>query len=160
MTDLREWLESKGLGQYADLFIKHDIDGDALAQVDDQDLEKLGISFGHRKKLLKAVSEYCGSLPAVRRHAKVEGLTFHSGIKPERRHLTIMFCDLVGSTALSEQLDPEDLRQILREFQLCWQTLFASLAGMLRASWETECLHILAFLRLAKVMRNGPYTAL
>ena len=61
MTDLRHWLESIGLGQYADLFIKNDIDDDVLVDLSEQDLEKLGISLGHRKKLLKAISGYCAS---------------------------------------------------------------------------------------------------
>jgi SAM domain (Sterile alpha motif)/Adenylate and Guanylate cyclase catalytic domain len=119
MTDLRHWLESIGLGQYADLFIQNDIDRDVLVSLDEQDLEKLGISLGHRKKLLKAISEYCGAVaPTPGRRAEVEQLTA-AAIKPERRHLTILFCDLVGSTSLSAQLDPEDLRQILLEFQRC-----------------------------------------
>jgi class 3 adenylate cyclase len=120
MTDLRQWLESIGLGQYADLFVRNDIDLDVLAEIDEQDLEKLGISFGHRKKLLKAILGYRGSYstsPALR--DEVQRLTAAAPIKPERRHLTILFCDLVGSTALSARLDPEDLRQILLEFQRC-----------------------------------------
>src|SRR5262245_4565583 len=116
MTDLRHWLENIGLGQYADLFSKKDTDREVLASLDEQDLEKLGVSLGHRKKLLKAIPEYCGSAAPGRRD-EVEQLNATAAIKPERRHLTILFCDLVGSTSLSAQLDPEDLRQILLEFQ-------------------------------------------
>src|SRR5262245_65166399 len=116
MTDLRHWLETIGLGHYAELFSKNDIDREVLASLDEQDLEKLGVSLGHRKKLLKAIPEYCGSAAPGRRD-EVEQLNATAAIKPERRHLTILFCDLVGSTSLSAQLDPEDLRQILLEFQ-------------------------------------------
>jgi class 3 adenylate cyclase/predicted ATPase len=129
MTDVRELLESIGLGQYAEVFIKNDIDCDVLAQVDEQDLEKLGVSFGHRKKILKAVSENCSPISAAGRSVEVERPTISPTIKAERRHLTIMFCDLVGSTALSEQLDPEDLRQILRGFQRCCENAIRSCGG-------------------------------
>ena len=120
MTDIRHWLESIGLGQYADLFTQNDIDREVLAGLDEQDLERLGVSFGHRKRLLKAIPQYCSlASPAPGRRREVERLTATATIKPERRHLTILFCDLVGSTSLSAQLDPEDLRQILFEFQRC-----------------------------------------
>src|SRR5262249_45971505 len=114
------WLESIGLGQYADLFIKNDIDREVLVSLDEQDFEQLAVSFGHRKKLLKAIPDYCRSsarAPGCR--SEVERAAAETAIKPERRHLTVLFCDLVGSTPLSVQLDPEDLRQILYEFQRC-----------------------------------------
>src|SRR6476620_8500654 len=109
MTDLRHWLERIGLGQYVDLFIKNDIDREVLASLDEQDFEKLGVSFGHRKKLLKAIPDYCRSNARAPGHRnEVERAVADTAIKPERRHLTVLFCDLVGSTALSVQLDPED----------------------------------------------------
>jgi class 3 adenylate cyclase/predicted ATPase len=120
MTDLQKWLDDIGLGQYADLFAKNDIDHEVLQELDDQDLIKLGISFGHRKKLLKAVAAYHSPASGVSpRLDEVRRIADAIGVKPERRHLTMLFCDIVGSTALSARLDPEDLRQILHEFQSC-----------------------------------------
>ncbi len=120
MNDLRQWLESIGLGRYGDVFADNDIDREVLPDLSDQDLAKLGVSLGHRKKLLRAIPEYCSSppQPAIP-GADTAQLTRDANLRPERRHLTVVFCDLVGSTALSAQLDPEDLREILHEFQSC-----------------------------------------
>jgi class 3 adenylate cyclase/tetratricopeptide (TPR) repeat protein len=118
MSDLQQWLESLGLGRYVDVFAKNDIDSEALADLTEQDLATLGVSLGHRKKLFRAISEYCSSPPQSPVPARDPGQPGqYATIKPERRHLTVLFCDLVGSTALSAQLDPEDLREILHEFQ-------------------------------------------
>ena len=120
MSDLRNWLESIGLGQYADLFAQNDIDRDVLADLGERELKSLGVSLGHQKKLLKALAEQDRShIARTDRASEVQRLAASATVKPERRHLTVMFCDLVGSTALSAQLDPEDLREILRAFQRC-----------------------------------------
>lgn len=115
MTDLQRWLEKIGLAQYADLFAKNDVDWGILPELNEHDLEKLGVSMGHRKRLIKAISHaFSNSLQAPTAPAE-------SGSAPtataERRHLTVFMCDLVGSTSLSTRLDPEDLRRILLEFQ-------------------------------------------
>jgi class 3 adenylate cyclase/predicted ATPase len=118
MTDLEQWLEKIGLAQYADVFVKNDIDWEILPELNEQDLEKLGVSLGHRKKLIKAISEARStSLQPSRRFVEADSPTHTADAKAERRHLTILLCDLVGSTALSARLDPEDLRRILHEFQ-------------------------------------------
>jgi len=109
MIDLRRWLDDLGLGQYADLFANNHIDLENLSNVDDVNLEKLGIPLEHRKKLIKAIAE----------HGVTPPQTFAANIRAERRHLTVLFCDVVGSTALSAQLDPEDLQTILYQFQTC-----------------------------------------
>jgi len=120
MIDLQQWLDNIGLGQYADLFAKNDIDHEVLQELDEQDLASLGVSFGHRKKLLKATAEYrCATPGASQRLDEVRRIVDAAGVKPERRHLTVLFCDIVGSTALSARLDPEDLRDILHGFQSC-----------------------------------------
>jgi class 3 adenylate cyclase/predicted ATPase len=110
MSDLRQWLESLGLGRYADAFTQNDIDRETLPDLTDHDLTMLGLSLGHRKKLLSAILECQRSVP-------LPACETDAASKLERRHLTVVFCDLVGSTALSTQLDPEDLREILHEFQ-------------------------------------------
>jgi predicted ATPase/class 3 adenylate cyclase len=109
MREISEWLDSLGLGQYKSLFAKQNIDFDVLGELTSRDLEQLGISLGHRKKLMRAIARigtHDRSSPSLPR-------------SPERRHLTVMFCDLVGSTALSSRLDPEDLRSVLVQYQHC-----------------------------------------
>src|SRR5262249_12082041 len=113
MTDLQQLLEKIGLAQYADVFVKNDIDWEILPELNEKDLEKLGVSLGHRKKLIKAISEARLS----GRFVEAESPTRTANARAERRHLTVLLCDLVGSTALSARLDPEDLRRILHEFQ-------------------------------------------
>ncbi len=119
MNHLQRWLERIGLAQYAELFAKNDIEWEILPELTEPDLEKLGVSLGHRKKLLKAISQtFSNSLQAA--NAPIEpGSTPTAGAAAERRHLTVFMCDLVGSTSLSTRLDPEDLRRILHEFQRC-----------------------------------------
>src|SRR5262249_53506169 len=118
MTDLKQWLVSIGLTQYADLFAQHQVDYEIFFDLEEEDREKLGIPIGHRKKLLKAMARAVGgpsrAQPPLRHEEEAD-----SGAKigAARRHLTVLICDLVGSTALSARLDPEDLRQILHDFQ-------------------------------------------
>ncbi len=114
---MRQWLESVGLGQYAELFARHDIDQQIFSELTERDLEKLGITVGHRKRLLKARAELRGRAAGSKIHARDAAQVVEASVKPQRRQLTVLFCDLVGSTALSARLDPEDLREILHEFQ-------------------------------------------
>src|SRR5215208_7741499 len=118
MSDLREWLDSVGLGQYTDAFAEHDIDFHVLPELTEQDLEKLGVSLGHRKKLLKAIQVSCAASQFPRQSLEKQP-TPAAAPSAERRHLTVLLCDLVGSTSLSTRLDPEDLGKILVEFQRC-----------------------------------------
>lgn len=106
-SDVGVWLDGLGLGQYAALFAEQQIDTDVLADLTDADLQGLAIPLGHRKRLLRAL----GKLPAA-------APTAPTGVAPgvERRHLTVLFCDMVGSTALASQLDPEELRNVMRPF--------------------------------------------
>jgi len=118
MTNLQHWLEEIGLPQYADLFAKNDIDWEILPDLTEYDLEKVGVSLGHRKKLIKAIQARCDSLQVPNRSVDPR-LTPTGTQSAERRHLTVLFCDLVGSTSLSARLDPEDFRKILFDFQRC-----------------------------------------
>src|SRR5262245_30835667 len=112
--DVGGWLRSLGLGQYEALFRASEIDADILPALTEVDLEKLGVPLGHRKRLLRAIS----GLTAAETSAAPAAST---GPKPhdaaERRQLTVMFCDLVGSTALSVRFDPEELREEIRAYQ-------------------------------------------
>jgi class 3 adenylate cyclase/predicted ATPase len=101
--DISEWLRGLDLAQYEPIFRENAIDADILPELTEADLEKLGVLLGHRKRMLRAIAARAAATPAAAPRA--EGA--------ERRHLTVMFCDLVGSTALSARLDPEDLREVL-----------------------------------------------
>jgi hypothetical protein len=115
--DVGGWLRSLGLGQYETLFRTNEIDADILPELTEVDFEKLGVPLGHRKRLVRAVSGLSapGSpLPNPPPHAGEGGVGADAA---ERRQLTVMFCDLVGSTALSVRFNPEELREELRAYQ-------------------------------------------
>ena len=116
------WLDDLGLGQYRETFKQNAIDWDVLPDLSDGDLEALGVLLGHRKKLLRAIASLSQSgEPAGRGPIPISDVPGRQPSLPEadqaeRRQLTVMFCDLVDSTALSRQLDPEDLQHIVRRF--------------------------------------------
>ncbi len=115
--DVGVWLRGLGLEQYEALFRENDIDAEVLSDLTDGDLEKIGVSLGHRKRLLKAAAALAAG-PAPTPPAAAAPVP--AGAPPdaaERRQLTVMFSDLVGSTALSARLDPEDMRQVIRAYQ-------------------------------------------
>jgi len=120
--NLAEWLGKYGLGQYARTFAENHIEYGALRDLTDDDLKTLGISLGHRKRLLKAIA----SLAATQQQSDATPATSNVGAKafssaendePEVRQITVIFCDLVGSTELSEKLDPEDLRSLIDAYR-------------------------------------------
>jgi class 3 adenylate cyclase/predicted ATPase len=120
VENVAQWLKQLGLIQYASVFAANDVDEDVLPELTDAELEKLGVTLGHRKKLLKAIAilHAGGTAPAApHTPASQPPMTSTEPAEPERRQLTVMFCDLVGSTRLSQQLDPEDLRDINRAYQ-------------------------------------------
>jgi class 3 adenylate cyclase len=111
--DVGGWLRSLGLGQYEALFRASEIDVDILPELTEVDLEKLGVPLGPRKRLLRAISVLAAetsAAPPASTAAKPQDAA-------ERRQLTVMFCDLVGSTALSARFDPEELREEIRAYQ-------------------------------------------
>ncbi len=114
------WLESLGLEIYRDAFQQNAITWDVLSELTDEDLVSLGVLLGHRKKLLRAISRLSGNgeteRSKLRQADPVQELPPPDRDRAERRQLTIMFCDLVGSTALASQLDPEDLQTTIRHF--------------------------------------------
>src|ERR1700691_1595504 len=118
MSDVRTWLAGIGLGQYADTFEANDVEMDLLNGVDDQMLKDIGVtSAGHRLRLRSAIAKLASTSDAT---ANVSAIAAPEVATPsgERRQLTVMFCDLVGSTALSEKLDPEDLRSLLHAYRM------------------------------------------
>jgi class 3 adenylate cyclase/tetratricopeptide (TPR) repeat protein/tRNA A37 threonylcarbamoyladenosine biosynthesis protein TsaE len=115
--DIDSWLRGIGLDQYAEIFRANDIDGELLGRLTNDDLKDIGVaSFGHRKKLLEAIAELAGAVPVSPQPALIEPKAPDTA---ERRQVTVMFSDLVGSTALSARLDPEDLREVISAYQKC-----------------------------------------
>ena len=119
--DVAAWLRGLGLEQYAQLFRDNDIDGEILCGMTAEDLKELGISsFGHRRKLFNAITALGGEPPtrdvAQSATSATSAPTSPPPIDAERRQLTVMFCDLVGSTALSTRFDPEDLRELIGDY--------------------------------------------
>jgi class 3 adenylate cyclase len=114
MTRAAAWLEELGLGQYAQVFAEQSIDFSVISDLTEVDLEKLGIPLGHRKRMLKAI----GALAGANRAADTDQASVAPPrLSPERRQLTLLFCDLVGSTALASELDPEDLSDVIHKLQ-------------------------------------------
>jgi class 3 adenylate cyclase len=110
--DIAAWLDGLGLGQYEQAFRDNEIDERVLLGLTADDLKDLGVKLvGHRRRLLDAIAAFGASAPAVVATARTDDLAPRSNA--ERRQLTVMFCDLVGSTALASRLDPEDLREVI-----------------------------------------------
>jgi class 3 adenylate cyclase/tetratricopeptide (TPR) repeat protein len=119
--DLGDWLRSLGLEQYEAAFRENAIDGTVLPSLTVEDLKDLGVSrVGHRRKLLDAIAALCiDANPTTRPSIIVPAIGMSTAEIGERRHVTVMFCDLVGSTALSAGMDPEDLREVISAYQRC-----------------------------------------
>jgi len=118
MQDLAHWLEKLGMSEYTQRFVENRVDFSVLPDLTDQDLEKLGVLLGDRRKMLRAIANLEGmekSSPKV----ETAALAPQPHDTAERRQVTVMFADLVGSTALSARLDPEDLREIISAYQKC-----------------------------------------
>jgi class 3 adenylate cyclase len=124
--DIQAWLRGLGLEQYAPAFRDNDIDAEVLPRLTPEDLTAVGIlSVGHRRKLLDAIAALRAEPgPTGKRTAEVTAkrpidTPVAAASSAERRQLTVMFCDLVGSTALASRLDPEDLREVIGAYQKC-----------------------------------------
>jgi hypothetical protein len=132
--DIAAWLRGLGLEQYAQLFRDNDIDGEILCGMTAEDLKELGISsFGHRRRLLNAITALAGEPPtrdvAESATSATSAPTSPPRIDAERRQLTVMFCDLVGSTALAARLDPEDLRDVIAAYHRAIAEVIARFDG-------------------------------
>src|SRR5579863_298431 len=120
MPDLSQWLEQFGLEPLTGVLADNDVDLDILPDLTEQDFEKLGISLGHRRKLLKAIATLrADSTTAPDKVAQetTKPAAVTSSPEAERRQVTVLFSDLVGSTALATMLDPEDLSRLIKRYQ-------------------------------------------
>src|SRR6516225_5646936 len=121
--DIADWLRGLGLSQYAAVFRDNAIDLETLPELTEPDLEKLGVLLGHRKRVLRAAAALgAAEPPPAARPEPREAAA-------ERRQLTVMFIDLVGSTELSAQMDPEDLRDVIGAYHRCVADTVGRFAG-------------------------------
>jgi class 3 adenylate cyclase/predicted ATPase len=118
--DIAVWLRGLGLEQYETLFRENDIDVEVLSDLTDGDLEKIGVSLGHRKRFMRAIAALSagGTPPSAARPASAQPSPSPptSGAEAERRPITVMFCDLVGSTSLAAKLEAEDWRNLVNAY--------------------------------------------
>jgi class 3 adenylate cyclase len=115
VQEIAEWLEKLGMSEYAQRFAENGINVTALPHLTDQDLKDIGVLLGHRRIILAAIGQLAA--PATPEPAAPIEPKPHDAA--ERRQVTVMFCDLVGSTALSARMDPEDLREVISAYQKC-----------------------------------------
>jgi len=126
--DVGTWLEELGLGQYRALFSDQAIDSDVLPDLTDDDLVRLGVPLGHRKKLLKAIDDLLGR-ETTAQHGPVK--LVRTRPDAERRQLTVLVCDMVESTALASKLDPEELRKVMGVYLDACVNAVTSLGGFI-----------------------------
>src|SRR5271169_3227565 len=122
--DVVVWLRSLGLGKYEAIFRENNIDETVLPSLTHENLKELGVaSFGHRVKLLDAIAvlrgDASGKTPPVDATTTSSAPSAHPEDRAERRQVTVMLPDLVGSTALSARMDSEDLREVISAYQKC-----------------------------------------
>src|SRR6266478_252433 len=127
MKGIAEWLASIGLSEYAQRFADNGIDLSVIRDLTEQDLKDLGVLLGHRRRILRAIAELDGAAPAPTETATEPALRD----QPERRHLTVMICDLVGSTALSARLDPEDMGAVIDAYHAACARITRTYDGFL-----------------------------
>src|SRR5690242_1624265 len=128
--DVVAWLRGLGLERYAPAFRDNDVDDEVLPELTSDDLISIGVtSVGHRRKLLAAIAGLSAEMPAAALTAASRNAPEPAAGTAERRQLTVMFCDLVGSTALSTRFDPEDLSKVIRSYQSCVATIIARFNG-------------------------------
>jgi class 3 adenylate cyclase len=126
MQQIADWLQNIGLAQYAQRFAENDITFAILSHLTDQDLKELGVtSLGHRRQLLLAIAE----ISSVQKDPAPPPSVTAPHDTAERRQVTVMFSDLVGSTALSARMDPEDLREVISAYQKCVAETVGRLGG-------------------------------
>ena len=137
MSELQEWLRARGLEAIGSLLADNDIALDILPDLTDQDLERLGLSLGQRRRLLKAIASLSGERKAAAPQtvpiAPIASVDDGPGARreAERRQVTVLFCDLVASTELSGRLDPEDLSKLIRGYQDACAGAVARFSGFL-----------------------------
>jgi class 3 adenylate cyclase/tetratricopeptide (TPR) repeat protein len=128
--EIAEWLRGLGLEQYAPAFAENVIDWEILPKLTSDDFREIGVvAVGHRRKLLEAIAALrVAARPGASEPLSAAAATSHAD-EAERRQLTVMFCDLVGSTAMSGRFDPEDLREVIGAYHRCVANTIVRFAG-------------------------------
>jgi class 3 adenylate cyclase len=147
MQQVANWLEKLGMSEYAPRFAENRIDFSVLPDLTDQDLEKLGVFLGDRRKMLRAIAELGSAAKELSATAVAAPHT------AERRQVTVMFSDLVGSTALSTRMDPEDLREVISAYQKCVAETVRRFGGFL-AKYMGD--GVLVYFGYPRLMRTTP----
>src|SRR5262249_16248068 len=129
MQQIADWLKKLGMSEYAQRFADNDIDASVLPELTDRDLKDLGVSLGHRRKMLRAIRDLGEAPVAASAHSAPVATESAWQDDAERRQLTVMFTDLVGSTALSTKLDPEDMRAVIGAYHKCVAETVAQFDG-------------------------------
>jgi class 3 adenylate cyclase len=119
MQQIAHWLEKLGMSEYTQSFVANGIDFTVLPDLSDQDLKDIGVLLGHRRKLLRAIAELKEVEKGELKPAPPAAASVSPEDRAERRQVTVMFSDLVGSAALSTRMDPEDLREVISAYQKC-----------------------------------------
>ena len=134
--DIAAWLRALGLDQYEPAFRVNEIDEGVLPSLNSEDLREIGVvPIGHRRRLLDAIAALSAPAPTAAVTAAVSGAS--ASADAERRQLTVMFCDLVGSTALSTRFDPEDLREVIGTYHATVAGRFGGSEALLPSTWAT-----------------------
>ena len=160
--DVVVWLRSLGLGKYEAIFRENDIDETVLPSLTHENLKELGVaSFGHRVKLLDAIaalrSDASVKKPSVDAATTSSAPSSPPEDRAERRQVTVMFSDLVGSTALSARMDPEDLREVISAYQKCVAETVQRFGGFVAKYMGDGVLIYLAIRTLTKTTQSEPY---
>jgi class 3 adenylate cyclase/tetratricopeptide (TPR) repeat protein len=129
MQQISEWLKKLGMSEYAERFAENRIDISVLPDLTDQDLKDLGVLLGDRRKMLRAIRDPGSASVDVAAPSTLAATESTRQDDAERRQLTVTFCDLVGSTVLSAQLDPEDLRSLIGAYHKCVAETVARFEG-------------------------------
>jgi class 3 adenylate cyclase len=147
--DVADWLRKLGLEQYKPAFRANEIDERVLPSLTAEDLKDLGVTLvGHRRRLLDAIAAPGAEAPAAAVTAPVRA-------DAERRQLTVMFCDLVGSTELSSRLDPEDYREVIAAYHRIVADIVRSFDGRSPNTWATASWSIWATRERMRTMPSG-----
>jgi hypothetical protein len=142
-VEVAAWLRGPGLEQYEPAFRDNGIDAGILPKLTVEDLKDIGVTkVGDRRKLLEAIAALSVSAPpspVAEQPSEVPGPAAAPSSEAERRQLTVLFCDLIGSTTLSARLDPEDLRAVIGAYHRCAAAVIERAGGFVAKYMATGC---------------------
>ena len=153
MQQIANWLEKLGMSEYAERFAENRIDVSVLPRLTDQHLKDLGVALGDRLKILRAIRDLTDAISASPQPVQSEPKPQDAA---ERRQVTLMFSDLVGSTALSARMDPEDLREVISAYQKCVAETVQRFGGFVAKYMGDGAWSISAIRRLTRTMLSEP----